>query len=180
MCRYLTATLPATVDLQELRRLFRRERFAWAPLPRLPNRLGAQDLRYVRVTGAACDCDCPLGAGTEDGDRSRGSELPTKARGWTDAKKERWLVQRHAAAHRRGRSTEESARSWVEHLERIFGSGVTERIGLIVHEYEGDLASETIELRGREPVDRAQITPAWLLAMREDVLYELSHSNEQP
>ena len=61
----------------------------------------------------------------------------------------------------------------MEHLERAFDSGVTDRLGLILHEYDGDLAAETFELRAKERVPPAEITPARLLAMREDMLYEL-------
>lgn len=175
MCRFVTATLPATAPLAALDALARGygRQFQRLHSPSVERQLGSGEA-YFLTTLSHCDCDAPLGQA-----RSRRFDADAEARklarkGWSPAKVARALDQkrehRDADAEAEAQRTEAAIATWVGFIEAVLRSGHVGELGLLHHQYSGPL-DEDISVRERRPVKVTAALPEVLRDLDEDVLY---------
>lgn len=179
MCLFITATLPAVVDVTAAP--FRSDGLLFEALANasVQRRLGP-DERYFRATASACDCGTPLGAGAPStrvvGRRDRRAAV-LRRKGWSEAKLRRWREDQERVGERDRRVAEARARlgdldlaAWQTRLAAILGASAA-HVGLLLHQYRGELATEVIALRGQRVVPQGDATVELLRDLEEDVLY---------
>src|SRR4051812_35602626 len=101
MCHYVTAVVPGAAGLDAVSAILNRHGFGFRQIANrhVQSQLRAGDVQIL-TTRAMCDCGTPLAS------RSRSVEpaahpqsmLPKlRARGWSEARIQRWLAERAAA-----------------------------------------------------------------------------------
>ena len=189
MCKFITAVLPADADvvaLDALMRRFDRRLLAMADSG-IRSHLRKNE-RYFLTTLGHCDCDTALGIDAPDDGAVAVESAPgdpgarwTKAadrlrrKGWSESKIARSLapqIESEARVRERFAQTYRTdAERWRDCLQAVLASGATDRIALLVREYCGALDC-VVDVRGRETIRSAAISPEVLMAMRADVLHE--------
>lgn len=172
MCRFVTATLPATASIAALDTLARAHgrQFQRLPSPSVEGQLDAGESYFLTTLGH-CDCDAPLGQS-----RSRGSDSGEEARklarkGWSPAKVARALAQKRESAEASFQARDgETLGRWTDFVRAVVASGHVPELGLLLHQYRGPL-DEDVTLRERRRVKVTAALPEVLREMNEDVLY---------
>jgi hypothetical protein len=189
MCYFITLVFPNGTDLDDVRFAAGDDvrRALGLALLSIENKslrryLQPDDLSVLRSGGgAACDCGTALGSVRRasrhktDDDHQSANRIYQKAEklrrdGWSDAKVERWIAQKQAAAARPQEGVA-GLSDWELLLSRVLDSGAAPRIGLVLHWYTGLIEDEPISLE-RTTVKRNDITLDLLADIDEDVLYE--------
>lgn len=183
MCHYITATLPHDVNLDAVAPVFESHRLGFALIsnPHVSSQIEPGGW-YILTTKGHCDCGTALGslnrpAAGEAVSHER--ELrKLRKRGWSEARVRRWIEQKELAeakrlreADARGLGAAPEVERWMSCLADLLRSGHTRRVGLLLHMYRGGVASERIDIPGREEIGLAELTPDRLRRMREDVAY---------
>jgi hypothetical protein len=183
MCHYMTATLSPKTDLKKAAEVFERFKLGFEIVhnPHLESQLPAGE-RYVLTTRKYCDCGTALGSlshAFQKGPPSYERDVQKfRKQGWSEAKIERWLTEKEMAndkanikSRRVSGSEDITVASWVEFLTVALESGHTDRIGILLHWYQGSLTSERISLRNIVSLSVRKLTPDYLLKIEEDSLY---------
>ncbi len=180
MCYFITAVLPGTARLTSLQAIAAKHRHRLQPLRNASVKAVLEPgERYFLTTPGLCDCGTPLGArlrrsGLHDAENLHQEALRLRAKGWSETKTARWLAQRTAAMRRRDREQEAleapALSEWAGFIAAMLQSGLTDRVGLLLHFYAGPL-SEHIVLQGREEVMFSAAASDTLAGIRQDVLY---------
>lgn len=178
MCRFITATLPATADAAALDAIARRHGRQLQPMSNesIERQIGL-DFRYFLTTLGHCDCDTPLGRLAPE--RLRHQADPAEAtrrlrrKGWSEAKIARAQAQQQAKREADG-TVRGALASWIAFIGEALAYDSRVRIGLLLHDYHGALHAD-IALQGRQTVSVQALTGDWLERMREEVLYEFRH-----
>ncbi|TQM12456.1 hypothetical protein FB548_2390 [Pseudoxanthomonas sp. 3HH-4] len=176
MCRFITATLPATAQIAALDALARAHGKQLRPLanPSVQRHLAPCEAYFLTTLGH-CDCDAPLGWAR----RSRTTDWDEEARklarkGWSTAKVARALAQKREQAEVdaqvEARRVDTAMAKWVAFIDAVLGSGQVRELGLLLHHYSGPL-DEDIRIRERRPVRVGAALPEVLRDLDEDVLY---------
>jgi hypothetical protein len=185
MCHFLSGVLPRGVERKKLAHLLAAGGFAFAPLDNAHVRAQLRaDEEYCRVTSSWCDCGTPLGSeGRKGGPIDPGAHeerqrAELRAKGWGEAKVERWIEQRRKTSARdervrRGRNAAvraelETWRDALTDLARAAG-----QVGLLLHWYRGALETERIVIARRHHIPVAALAIDRLAGIEEDVLYEI-------
>lgn len=125
------------------------------------------------TTAGNCDCGTALAPATVDRTTKRTQQAAKLAKkGWSQAKVERWLVDREKADgradERRHANTPDSVEMWSRVIRELMSVPGVQQAGLLLHFYSGDIERETIEpLRVTVPL---QDFGASLQGLREDQL----------
>ena len=182
MCHFITALVPPEADRDALIR-----RTGWREIenPSVRAQIGPADLCLL-TTRAMCDCGTPLGSLAERNPAAAAGDLDAEARkrrkqGWSEAKIRRWLAEKSGQAEKQGRveaaRTEQAARDvrrWVDLLTEILHTGLTPRIGLLLHWYRMGVETERVPIKRQEWLDFADLTGDRLLRIEEDVVYHFA------
>ena len=170
MCYFITGTLPIGVNPAFVRRVYGPDGHKWQPLENddvqrhLPS-----DVGYFLVTGRVCDCDSALARHVRARDPGT-PRLPKAAPAWSDAKDHRWLEQRGHVEQGRGVAVPGDLAAWYEYLKQLRAVVHEGEIGLLIHAYRGNVATEgfAVALR-RARLDA--VSSAYLMGLEEDTLY---------
>lgn len=178
MCHFITAVLPVGAAHAEIDRLARGYGRQFQSLDNLSIESWLEsDERYFFTTLGHCDCGTPLGSH----DRQMAQALDWTAeerrllkKGWSRAKVARSLEQKRehldSDTGKNARANAKAMASWVDLIEAVLDSGLTQYLGLLIHFYDGPL-DEQIELIGRVDVSRGEAQAEYLAGMKEDTLY---------
>lgn len=181
MCHYITATLPARADFKAAEAIFKRHGFGFAANdnPNLSTQLEKGDRQFM-TAGKYCDCGTSLGSFRVDARPavSKRELDQLRRKGWSEAKINRWLEEKNAAGEKDQRAarpelaeTNRELVRWFAMMDELFQSGAADRVGVLLHDYSGSVASEKISLSATETHPLAESTPLVLGEMREDVHY---------
>jgi hypothetical protein len=183
MCHYITATLSQKTDLEKAGEVFERFKLGFEVIhnPHIESQLPAGE-RYILTTRKYCDCGTALGSlshSFQNGPPSYEREVQKfRKQGWSEAKIKRWLTEKETAhekanakSQRESGSEDSTVVSWVEFLTVALASGHTDRIGILLHWYQGSLTSERITLKNIVSLPIGKLTPEYLLKIEEDSLY---------
>lgn len=186
MCHFITATLPRDVDVDAVAARFHAHGrgFAEVSNPHVAAQIAPGD-RYLTTTAAHCDCGTSLGAlarSEATGPATLDRQIEKlRRRGWGAARIGRWQAQTEQDPARRRREEQTAARGeahdvaqWTDLLRELLDSGLTPRIGLLLHWYRGNLRSERISLNGIQRLAISALTPRQLMRIEEDTLYEFT------
>jgi hypothetical protein len=179
MCHFITACLPDTVSVRQLRAVLKAHRQTLRPLdnPWVEEQLPAGS-QYLTCTVKYCDCGTCLGwsarqeeAGPEADETSR-----LRRKGWSEARIGRWREERRLARERaeqaRGEAApREQADAWAAYVRDLLDQPGAAWFGLLLHWYRDSPETERVRLRDAVAVPRHRLTPETLLGMQEDVLY---------
>ncbi|MBS1989233.1 MAG: hypothetical protein JSS83_01880 [Cyanobacteria bacterium SZAS LIN-3] len=181
MCIFITAVVPAEVDLKKSQALLQEHgmRFKSLENPHLQGQIeGAQ---YLCATGAICECSTVLGSNTEGRAREdRKQEFQheiekLRRKGWSQQKIERSLADKTNAANRDIDSAkakhEAELTNWCNFIHAFLAQPGTPTLGLLLHMYSGGLATERIRIKRFEKLRVSGKLPSMLTAMENDVLY---------
>ena len=182
MCHYITAALPASVDLKSLKPILKAHRQVLRPAAnafvedRLPP--GSQ---YLSCTSKHCDCVTALGWLRRQEERRTlaGDEVKLRRKGWSEARIQRRSAERARAEEKVERTVaegtpHEEAEWWVAYLRAVLKSGEAEWFGLLLHWYRGDVEPERIHLADSMQVASAEVDAETILRLREDVFYRFT------
>ncbi len=172
MCRFVTATLPATAPIPALDAIARSHgrQFQRLLSPSVEGQLKAGESYFLTTLGH-CDCDAPLGQS-----RSQGSDEGEEARklarkGWSPAKVARALAQKRESAEASFLARDgEALMRWADFVRAVLASGHVPELGLLLHHFRGPL-DEEVSVRERRPVKVTAELPEVLRELDEDVLY---------
>ena len=184
MCTFIATVLPPAADAARVGSLAKTHGLGWRELPN--RHLTAQAERgsaWFATYRKQCDCGTALGSNGIEGvvpPEDPTVEVPgLKRRGWSDTKIRRWLDAKRKSMARRHRiddaeaeTTTPEVEAWITFLEAVTGSGATDRIGVLIHFYAGNMAGERIAITRRDRVAIADVTTKLLRTMESDVLYE--------
>jgi hypothetical protein len=180
MCHYITATLPARADFKAAEAIFKCHGFGFAENdnPNLSSQLEKGDRQFL-TAGKYCDCGTSLGSYRVDARPavSKRELDQLRRKGWSEAKINRWLEEKAAASEkdRRGArpelaGTDRELVRWFAMMDELFQSGAADRVGILLHDYSGSVASEKISLSATETHSLAESTPLVLGELAEDLL----------
>jgi hypothetical protein len=188
MCHFLSLILPADADEGAVRRLVAG---SGRIFERIDNGHLARQLaegEHQFITTPVCDCGTPIGSALRHRDQAdparRGRHVEKlRSRGWSQAKIDRWFLQRSTVLEREERIHRDRLRDdaegllplddWLALLRRIVAADASPRIGLLLHDYTGRLAAERIILKDRRIIPAADLSAEFLLHVAEDVVYEV-------
>ncbi|MEQ1513028.1 MAG: hypothetical protein ABL934_10160 [Lysobacteraceae bacterium] len=180
MCRFITAILPKAADIAEASAVFREHGRACHVYvsASLAAQIGNAE-SICHTTAGHCDCGTPLGStatGAASDDRgTREIEVARlRRKGWSESKIARMLVQRDEAGARprapgQGQT---SLGEWCALIHAVLASPRITYVGLLIHEYRGDINDEEVALQGRQTVRAKDLDEATLASMRDDTIYE--------
>jgi hypothetical protein len=187
MCHYITATLPPGADLTSVAAIFKDCKFGFGlienahVIAQLP--AGSS---YVLTTRKHCDCGTVLGSMAHAVEATPGSldrDLERLRRqGWSEAKIQRWVAEKKAAREKDERKAQHEAergtpgaKPWIDLLSAVLASGATKQLGILLHRYKGGgVANERIGLKDAITTRLVEVTPEFLMTMKEDVLYNFT------
>lgn len=183
MCTYISLITSPDADLRTVADCARRAGFRsrWAPAEnaslqrQLPGKLihcGA----HVGAPESGCDCGTALvkchAAEKAAREPSEGQIRKMRRRGWTAARFERWHAQVTAETPVEGLRALELER-WIAFLTELARDSTVRPVGLLVHEYAGDLEVESIPIRARHNLELATLTAALDAGLEPDAYYEI-------
>ncbi|MDR2566480.1 MAG: hypothetical protein LBC97_10610 [Bifidobacteriaceae bacterium] len=181
MCYFITATISGAgaAELNDvLRGAGSGVRFEPALNPHVQAQLDAGE-SYLAHKASGCDCDTWLGAATRHRPTAdRVGRL--RARGWSEARIERWLLETEGAAARLAarqasphHGDPATGEPWIAVIGAALSHPRVTSFGLLLHFYSGSIDAESFQF---ERVDRplAALTPDVLAAMPEDTLLSFS------
>ena len=180
-------------DESAVRRLAKASLLKWEPLdnPGVIKQLRRGE-RYFLTTRGMCDCGTEIGvsvrtAGTlppRDADLSR-EVKKLKKKGWTDAKVDRWIEQTKADVARKHTESEARLRGphpevdrWIQFVSLVLAGNHADWIGILVHWYGGNVATEAIAAGNRRWVTLDNFTEDYLLNAEEDTLHTIARYDE--
>ncbi len=186
MCHFITATMAPQGDEASVRRLAKASLLQWDPIEHLGVQASlASGERYYLTTSRSCDCGTEIGLAL----RSE-SALPSqqrdfsrdirnlKKKGWSAAKIDRWMEQskadtarKHQEAANRLSGQHLELQRWVQFIASVLDGGHAQWIGILLHWYSGDIATESIDAGNRRWLSRRELTEDYLLRAEEDVLH---------
>lgn len=184
MCHFITAVLPETAEYTSIASIFTSYHRAFKQIanPHVLSQLDAGDM-YILTTAGDCDCGTVLGRlsySSEPASTSYKNDIKKfRKQGWSDAKIQRWVsekeqLQEKSASINAILTEEGSAEAsyWVSFINAVLKSGFTQQFGLLLHSYDGGIESERIKILRKQRVQIAELTPEFVMLMKEDVLYE--------
>jgi hypothetical protein len=186
MCYYITATVPEDADLERLRPVIDtwKRGFARVTNPHVQPQLPPGD-QYFCLTRGMCDCGTVLGslsAGEGDPAAADARELEKlRRKGWSESKIARWFSERQQTQEKRARERAEArgqrnhhAVDWIDFLRALLATGITPRVGILLHWYRASPENEGCVIRQKQRVKMDEVTPDLVMQLEEDVLYEFS------
>ncbi len=185
MCRFITAVVPAGIDLHSAKPLLDKYGMSFKEVrnPFLEAQLEGD--RYLRATRSTCDCDSVLGSASnreaiQTAAADTGDIEKLKKKGWSQHKIERWLAEKSGTTDRhqhtdRSKSVAELVQ-WREFISAMLSDKSTDRLGLLIHMYNGTLEDEQIQIKGINHISLSEQFENSLLEMEEDVLYLVSET----
>lgn len=184
MCLFVSATLPRTADLGRIASLPDLPlSFTLVSNPAIERQLLAGEA-YFSLWGlerGGCYCGTVIGAGRQDEfqDERMARNLAKKAaklrkQGWSEAKTEAWLDQKEQGPKRSSDhlSTHDEALEWLRLCRIVLEQGEVEHLGLLLHMYRHDVATESFELRFEE-LALEELDEASLRRFKKNVLYRI-------
>jgi len=183
MCFYLTSTLPKDADLDQLRPIFNDFNMGFHPIENeyIQSQLRSQEL-YFRATNAYCDCDTVIGSQINQQayqNLMNSKKVKTlRKKQWSEAQIEAWILKKLKT--KKPKQTQNltplekdlELRRWTDFIHIILQNSSVSRVGLIKHWYDGGLENEKFIIRETKEVKASDISPEFLLNLREDILYE--------
>jgi hypothetical protein len=184
MCHFITATLPQTIERKSVRAIFKSHGLAFKVItnPHVQAQIDPEDL-YILTTTGNCDCGTILGSLSRGGEAGTGNYKTQikklRKQGWSEAKIQRWVSEKEQLQEKQERENailaaqgEAEASRWLDFIRVLLTSGLTPRVGLLLHTYQGGIESERLEISQTAELQLAYLTPEFLMSIEEDVLYE--------
>jgi hypothetical protein len=186
MCHYITATMSPNGDESAVRRLAKVSLLKWEPVdsPGVMQQLRVGE-RYYLTTRGGCDCGTEIGLSIRiaqslppvNPDFSR-AVRKFKKKGWSVSKIDRWIVQaKEDAARKHSEATARLAgphlelERWIRFVSEVLTGNHADWIGILLHWYGGNLATEAIAAGNRRWLPLAELNQDYLLNAEEDVLH---------
>ena len=186
MCHYITATLPQKADINEAREIFLAYKLGFEEIenPSLKEHIEKGD-HYVLTTSGMCDCGTLLGSEFREEMARRPSETnrgvaeleELRIKGWSETKILRWMREAELTKQKQDQKADlahesnlSSAHDWLNFLREVLESKATDRIGLLIHMYEGPITGR-IKIKGKKSIPVKLLNEAVLLKMEEDLIY---------
>ena len=173
MCHYI-ALLVRGGEAAAIDHVLRRHGRQARPLGNLSiaSALEPGEAQFLTTVGH-CDCGTALAPAPVDRASKRTQQAAKLAKeGWSQAKIERWLVDREKADQRaderRHANTPDTVELWSRIISELMSVSGVQQAGLLLHFYSGDIEQETIEPL-RETVPLRDFS-ASLKRLREDQL----------
>lgn len=184
MCRFITAVVPTDTDLQASKPLLDKYGMSFKEIRNSFIEAQLDGDRYVRATRSVCDCDSALGSASDQQEgsqteRTHAAEIEKlRKKGWSQHKIERWLAEKSGSSDRhqqQDRSKHDAELTqWREFISALLSDGITKRLGLLLHMYNGRLEDEQLRIKRIERLSLSEQFDNALLVMDEDVLYMVS------
>jgi len=211
MCTYVTLAMPAAVPFDALRAVIERHKRRLHRIEHDYKRrpfLRPGDIYFH--TARTCDCGTPVGwnsaacepdssgrtaAEQQDAEAEREAErarAKQRRKGWSQARVERWMAEKHAAAAIQSARvvTLDAAEleRWTQLLRELAAQASSSRVGggsaggshggagglrLLIHEYAGSLENEPIANLDRASLHLRDLTPDTVAGLRWDVVYAI-------
>jgi hypothetical protein len=186
MCRFITATMAPQGDEALVRRLAKKSMLQWE---RLDHSGVQQSLRpgeaYYLTTRSTCDCGTEIGLALRtDGELPSSERVFSrdirnlKKKGWSASKIDRWIEQSKADTAKKFQETANrlagrhlELERWIEFIASVLQCGHAQWIGILVHWYSGDIATEAIAADNRSWLSLSELTEEYLLHAEEDMLH---------
>src|SRR5579884_1048952 len=150
MCTFVTAMIPKNAATPELRTIFSEYSFGWHEMHNSSLSLLLPDSIQLLPLGNQCNCSTALGAADHQDPReindidAEMSQL--RAKGWGDAKIQRWRLDKERAATRRKEhlhhGMDDELQTWVNLIRDLLSRKLIPRFALILHFYDGPLDDE--------------------------------------
>lgn len=184
MCIFITAIIPADFDFAGAKPTLEKHGMLFEKIENqfLQNQIHG-DIA-VRASRSVCDCDTSLGSerrlkSVEQKYQNYHAEISTKRKkGWSDSKIKRWLKEKETTAERKLHSLEdkcnEDVNNWIEFITSLFSQNLTNRLGLMIHMFNGGLADERIILKGSERIEFTGDLIERLKDFEQDTVYMIS------
>jgi hypothetical protein len=177
MCYYITATLPAEINVEQLRVLIDKHTLGFVPLQskfvsdQLPK--GSQ---YYRATKSYCDCADSFGHAYHYRTPSRQIDFQQhtaklRKKGWSEEKIRRSLQDKSRALEKSHSGNSQNADSWLSFLHQILSTELISQIGLMTHFYEGEPETEHLSIKEIKSLKLSDTHAETMLNLEDDVLY---------
>lgn len=185
MCHFITAILSSDAKEALVKRLAKTYGLNWRPIenPTIIEQLEKGEIQYLTTRGQ-CDCGTALGTAIRNSDK-RESETSYwneihefRKKGWSDNKIQRWLGEKEKVKKRKARIEEEMVKSdteierWMLFIEKIFENEAAGSVGVLIHNYSGDIESERIKIKMRKSQSINKVKKEYFMKMEEDTIYD--------
>ncbi len=184
MCTFIATTLPQRVDLVKAEALYKKHHLGFRPFTNgiVSAQLPEGEI-LVTTTIGHCDCGTPLGSASQGVERktadSSAEIAQLRRKGWSLTKIERLFEERQRTLEKSERElatrVEHSTPQvtlWVDFITETLESRTAARIGLYLHFYSHWVDSDPVRFEAFHKVRISQLTPEYLLTLRDDHLYE--------
>jgi hypothetical protein len=164
VCQFVFVVLPREADAAAVERVFAARKLGFRVIDNTALRARLADGDFIVSTATAgCDCQTPLGVGPRVDMETRAAQL--RAGGTPENHIAIWRAQATAREEAQLRSGD-TVESWRTAISEALAH--TPRLGLILHWFSGNIATEDIAFR-RQP---GVLTADALAALAKDTLHE--------
>lgn len=184
MCIFITAIIPADFDFVGAKSTLEKHAMLFKPLTNQSLESQLNGDRAVLARSSVCDCNTSLGCrgrleSTEQKYNSYLAEIgKLQKKGWSESKIKRWLKEKENSAERKIHEVEdesnEDLENWIEFITGFFSQNLTNRLGLMIHMFNGGLSDERIMLKGFERLEFTVDLIEKLKDFEEDTVYMIS------
>jgi hypothetical protein len=184
MCTFVTAMIPKNAVTPELRRLFSEHSFGWHEMHNSSLSLLLPDSIQLLPLGDQCNCSTALGAADQKDPRGiddiDAEIAKLREKGWSDAKIQRWHLDKERAATRRKEhlhhGVKNELQTWVNLIRDLLSRMLIPRFALILHFYDGPLDDEKISVSATRRIPLAELSANALAHLERDVLYKFARA----
>ncbi len=145
----------------------------------ITDHIGEKNVQFI--TTKECNCATELGLGSEEfeniGKNPEEERKKIERKGWSRAKINRWMEEREKIRERDKRNKPlpgSELKKWVSFISSILTQGFSSFYGIIIHDFDGGIATENIPLAGKLEASLKELTPEYLLELKRDVFYQFS------
>lgn len=176
MCQFNTIVLPANTSLEKLRPLFIRHQFT--PLQVYNDSLQRQLPGKLFIISPKNQCDC--GSVVASAKRQTAAGIQTgkeieklRAKGWSETKIKNHLASKSKANSTKNEDADIERANWDGLIKSILASTLVKSIGILAHDYSGNISMEVITIESNVKINLHEFLPQQLDGFRLDMYYEI-------
>ena len=176
MCQFNNIILPANTNLDEVRSLFRQNKFNASQVYNSSLSQQLPDKIFLMSPKNQCDCGSVISSARHQ----TTSTFPTdkeverlKLKGWSETKIKNHFANKQKANSHKTDEIETERANWSNLIKSIFASTKLNSFGILAHEYVGDISTEAITVKAKTKIKTAEFVPQQLENLLLDVYYEI-------
>lgn len=176
MCQFNNIILPATTSLNEVRSLFRQNKFNASQVFNSSLSRQLPDKIFLISPKNQCDCGSVISSARHQKIATVQADKEVeklKRKGWSETKIKNHFASKQKADSHKSDETETERANWLALIKSIFASTKLNSFGILAHEYVGDISTEEITISAKIKINAVEFIGEQLDNFQLDVYYEI-------